>query len=223
MKILVHYPTRGRPAIFLTRLREYIDGAKSPGDIIFLVSYDADDTQMTEDVVAAAERMHPNVRCVRGNSKTKIEACNANVNDVTEPWNIVLLISDDMFLQYRHWDERIKLDMALQFPDTDGCLWYHDGSRQRAICTLSCIGRRYYNRFGWIYRPEYRSFHCDNEFTYVASAAGKIVFIDTVLARHEHPAWGGGMKRDATYIRNNPAWAHDEALYNRRKLAGFPP
>jgi hypothetical protein len=222
MTILVKYATRGRPAIFLHRLREYIDGAKNPSDCIFLISYDADDPLMGEDVIAAAERMHPNVRCVRGNSKSKIEAINADINAVKEPWSVVIVFSDDMQLRLHHWDERVRMDMQHHYPDTDGCLWYHDASKQRDISTLSCIGRAYYNRFGFIYEPSYYSFFCDDEYTAVAQEAGKITFSETVIASHEHPSWGAGMKRDHLYDKNGKYWAQDKANFARRSALGFP-
>ena len=43
-----------------------------------------------------------------------------------------------------------------------------------------------------------------------------------MIATHEHPAWGGGMKPDATYQRNNRYWVQDSKTYEQRKAAGFP-
>lgn len=74
----------------------------------------------------------------------------------------------------------------------------------------------------YLYHPSYASFFCDNEQTSVGMALGKLVFIKDQIASHQHPCWGGGMKPDDLYRRNNKYWASDQANYNRRKAAGFP-
>lgn len=222
MRILIKYPTRGRPQAFLSRLKEWVSLASNPDKLSFLVSYDSDDATMTPDVMADAERMHPSIICVRGNSKSKIEACNADIAEYEADWDIILLASDDMFCRRKGWDEMVRLHMKENFPDLDGCLWFHDGTKQRVICTLSVVGRLYYQRFGCLYEKSYLSFFCDNEFTEVAQSLGRIVFIEHPIATHEHPAWNGGMKRDETYVRNNKHWAQDEKNYFNRKSLGFP-
>lgn len=225
MKILVKYPTRGRPQIFLERLKEWYESATNPAEIGWLVSYDANDETMTYSVTSQAQKIirEDSLHCVKGNSRSKIQACNADMNIMEDwPWDVVLLISDDMACRRVGWDDVIRAKMFELYPDTDGCLWFHDGSKQRDICTLSCIGRKYYDKFGYIYHPSFKSFFCDNEFTDVAQKAGKITFIEKGIATHEHPAWGGNMKHDATYKGNNKYWAEDQATYNHRKALGFP-
>lgn len=222
MQILVKYPTRGRPQIFLTRMKEWLDHASDPTRISFLVSYDADDATMTPEIIEKAQAMHPDVTCVCGNSKTKIEACNADLPEYTKPWDVVLLLSDDMASVKKGWDEEIRERMMKHFPDTDGSLWFFD-SAQRKINTLTCYGRKYYDRFpNYLYHPDYISFWSDNEQTDVGFSLSKLIYIETPLASHEHPAWNGGMKQDATYRKNHPFYKQDERTYNRRKADGFP-
>src|SRR5574343_720261 len=221
MRILCKYPTRGRPQHFLSRLREWSEQALHPDRIAFLVSYDADDATMTPDVIEQAERVHPSVVCVRGNSKTKIEACNADLADYKADWDVVLLISDDMVCRRQGWDDMIVKRMELFFPDTDGALWFWDGS-QKAINTLECVGRKRWASFGYLYHPSYASFFCDNEQTEIGVRDKKLIFVDEPICTHEHPAWGGGMRPDETYKRNNRYWKKDQATFNRRKSEGFP-
>ncbi len=222
MKVLLKYPTRARPQQFLTTLRGWISQAVKPQDIAVLVSYDADDATMTPEVIAQAEALHPAVVCMKGKSKTKIQACNADLAEYAGDWDVVLLVSDDFFCRRIGWDDLIRDAMKGFYPDTDGCLWFHDGTKQRVICTLSCVGKAYYQRDRYLYHKSYYSFFCDNEFTDTARARGKITFIENGIATHEHPAWGGGMKPDALYARNNRYWKSDEANYHKRKAEGFP-
>jgi ribosomal protein L31 len=78
------------------------------------------------------------------------------------------------------------------------------------------------NKKHYLYHPSYSSFFCDNEQTEVGLRDKKLVVITQSIARHCHPSWCGGMKRDATYERNNRFWRQDEANYNARKAANFP-
>lgn len=220
--ILMKYPTRGRPAIFLTRLKEWLAGAARPEYIIPVITCDLDDATMTDAIIQQAKALHPRIRIFRGTSRTKVEAINANIGDVDEPWDIVIVVSDDMVLREKNWDELVREKMGKYFPSLEGALWFHDGTKQRQICTLPIMGRAYYEQFGYIYLPEYCSFFCDNEWTAVGLRRGKLIFIDEVIASHEHPAWNGGMRPDTIYKRNNKYWSQDSVLYNERLLKGFP-
>ena len=220
MKILVKYPTRSRPSAFLLRLGEWYAQAKDKDNIYFLVSYDHDDTSMTEEVINQAMAIVPKMIIVKGNSKTKIEACNADVKECPYDWDVCLLISDDMYCSQHGWDTMVRAEMEASYPDTDGSLWFFDGA-QRKINTLSCLGRAYFNRFGYIYHPSYASFFCDDEQTAVGVTLNRIKRIDTPIATHQHPAWLGGMPVDQLYRRNNKFWIPDQANYNRRKANGF--
>jgi hypothetical protein len=220
LKILAKFPTRGRPQRFLQTLHGWIEAATNPRDITFLVSYDHDDDTMTPPILAATQGQACEVRLFRGASKSKIEAINANVGEILG-WDILLVISDDFFCRRKGWDDFVRQKMTQHFPDTDGSLWIYDGS-QKKINTLPCLGWKYYQRIGFIYNPEYKSFFCDNEQTEIGMRDGKLAFIDEMIATHEHPAWGGGMKIDELYQRNNKYWPQDHRTYERRKAAGFP-
>jgi hypothetical protein len=221
MRILLKFPTRGRPQQFLKTLHGWLSQAADPSRIVVLVSYDDDDATMTPEIIAKAEAMHPALVAVGGHSKSKIDACNRDLWAYGGEWNVVLLISDDMWCVRQGWDKMIRENMTRYFPDTDGALWFYDGA-QRRINTLECVGKARYAKHGVLYHPDYFSFWCDNETTAVGLRDKKLVMIEQSIAHHQHPSWLGGMKKDATYQRNHGYWAKDQATYERRKAAGFP-
>lgn len=221
MNILLKYPTRGRPQLFLQTLQGWLSRAAAPTELRVLVSYDVDDAIMTDEVVAAAKALHPAVTAVRGASKPKIEACNADLPTYAEPWDVVLLVSDDMFCCRDGWDDVIREHMSQRFPDTDGALWFHDG-RQRRGNTLECVGRKRYEHFGYLYHPSYVSFFCDDESTTVGLRDSKLHFVEPGICMHEHPSMGGQLRVDATYLRNNPWMWRDYKTFVARKAQGFP-
>ena len=175
----------------------------------FLVTVDRDDRTMVG--------VYPDAHIHQG--RGKIAAINAHMDKAGE-WDIVLLASDDMLPQVHGYDNAIREAFETHFKDTDGFLWINDG-RQEKICTILCMGRKYYLRFGYLYYPAYRSFYCDNESLDVAQALGKVVKVPCLI-RHEHPMWGGSHPQDGLYRKNNQWFKADERTYKRRKAQGFP-
>lgn len=221
MKLLLKFPTRGRPRQFLTTLNGWIESAANPANLAVLVSYDEDDSSMTPAVIAEAEKLHPSLIAVRGKSESKIHACNRDLPEYAADWDVVLLVSDDMWNTCRGWDNRIRDAMQRYFPDTDGALWFYD-SCQTKINTLECVGRKRYAYFGYLYHNSYKSFWCDNETTAVGVRDKKLVMIEQPICKHQHPSWGRGMQNDATYQKNHPFWKQDEANFYKRQATGFP-
>ncbi|PCJ57935.1 MAG: hypothetical protein COA65_08730 [Rhodospirillaceae bacterium] len=157
---------------------------------------------------------------IGGTSNNKIHACNRDI-EKGKDWDIIVLISDDMIPQIDGWDEIIRQAMTKYYPDTDGTLWFNDGYQDR-ICTLCIIGRKYFDRFGFIYHPDYNSLFCDNEFTEVAKGLDKMTYFTACIFRHEHFANNPQIKRDKLYDRNEAFFNIDKATYERRKAEGFP-
>jgi hypothetical protein len=82
------------------------------------------------------------------------------------------------------------------------------------------LGKKYYNRFGYIYHPDYKSCWSDNEFMTVGNILKKQVYIDQVIIRHEHPDWGFGEK-DFIHQNNINDWHHDYSIYQQRNSINF--
>jgi hypothetical protein len=89
-----------------------------------------------------------------------------------------------MIPEFSGYDSALRDNMEHYFPDTDGVLWFNDGFQKHNLNTLCILGRKYYQRFGYIYHPAYKSLWCDNEFTVVASLLKKQLYFDKVIIRH---------------------------------------
>jgi|694.fasta_scaffold27356_7 hypothetical protein len=221
LKILIKFPTRGRPEKFFDVLNKYIKMANNPSKIAFLISADEDDPTMNNaDVKAALDHYSKNIKLVYffGNSKTKMQAINADMEKVSG-WDILLLASDDMIPIVKGYDDIIRIDMNEYFRDMDGVLWYSDGG-QNNINTLCILGKKYYNRFGYIYHPDYISLWCDNEFTDVSVQLKKVYRSDKVIIEHAHPVYQK-TQYDALYVRNESYFNIDKETYLKRKEKNF--
>ena len=99
---------------------------------------------------------------------------------------------------------------------------FNDGFRKDwpSICTLTIYGYKYYQRFGYIYNPEYESVYCDNEQTEVGRLLNKIHDIDRVIIRHEwnDPAFQDDLRRRT---ETSEVYKRDFDIYTKRKAANF--
>ena len=242
LKILVKFPSRGRPEQFLKVLRMMVEMSTIPESIHYLVSIDTDDESMRGGIITRASAICNAITFVYGASKTKIEAINRDMSFTSE-WDIVLLASDDMLPQVKGWDEVIRkafgeetvneistseawtsLDnnvgngrLISSSPNLDQALWFFDGHQHR-ICTLIVMGKKRYEKFGYLYHPSYISLWCDNEWTGVNQPKK----FEQILFKHEHPAWGGGVPNDALYVRNEAYFERDRMNFEKRKQLNFP-
>jgi hypothetical protein len=218
MKILIKFPTRNRREKFFEVLQKYYDFALDKKNIEFLITLDEDDESMNNEDVREKLQTFKNLKFVYGNSLNKISAVN---RDITEGnWDIILLASDDMIPNQLGYDDVIRNKMKQYFPNTDGVLWFNDGYQGNKLNTLCILGKKYYQRFDYIYHPEYKSTWCDNEFMDVANILNKQKYFDFIIIKHEHPDWGFGYT-DEIHKKNLENLNHDMNLYKQRKKNNF--
>jgi glycosyltransferase involved in cell wall biosynthesis len=223
MRILLKCPTRSRPQKVIQTLATYMKLANNTKDIGVAVSCDDNDQSMLRNLV-----QEEIVRTLlpAGWSKlffspntNKIQACNANMNEIEWQWDIVVLVSDDMIPQLKGWDDVIRNHMIARFPDTNGILWFNDGHQGDKLNTLCVFGRAMYESFGYIYHPDYKSLFCDTELTDLCKGklADKCLYVPYCIIRHEHPGTGYAQNMDALYAHNQRFWSEDMYTYIRRK------
>jgi hypothetical protein len=154
-----------------------------------------------------------------GSSTNKIEAVNADMTSIIWPWEMVVIVSDDMVPQVKGYDDVLRSHMIANFADTDGILWVNDGTQEDKLNTISIMGRKMYDSFGYLYHPAYKSLFCDTEFTDLCKGplASKCTYIPYMLIRHEHPGTGFPQRNDALYMRNTTYWYPDMMTYISRK------
>ena len=230
MKLLIVLPTRNRPNKCIEVLKSYIN-LSTHKETRFVISCDKDDRSMNQKTTIDLIRSFPNVsiifnenRIVKNNLisnfTTKICAINSGVKD--QDFDVCLLASDDMHPELIGYDSTIVDDMKKFFPNTDGVLWYNDGYQGQNLNTLCILGKKYYDRFGYIYHPSYITLYCDNEFTKVSQKLNKCQYIDKIIIRHKH--WShkdNNNSRDSLDEKNDTFAASDEANFRMRLKNDF--
>lgn len=233
--ILYNFASRSRPDKFFKAI-ENINTLSNTNHII-VAKLDTDDRAMQD-------RFDEVNRCgaviVWGTSKNKIDAIN---RDIPDGWDILVNMSDDMVFTKDGFDldiidafteidvvpvlnndnffdnditvsltKKLNLDQFIHFPD---------GYTDDRLCSMSIIGKDYYDRFGYVYHPDYVSLWCDNEAQDVAKDLGKYKFVNKNIFIHNHPAWTGA-KPDQQLIETQKYYRQDQRTYNKRKACGFP-
>lgn len=219
MNLLIKFPTRQRPEKFFEVLSIY-QRLRTNENTRFLITLDTDDPSMIRGSSRNILKMWGNVDFIYGKSLSKIHAVNRDM-DHSGKWDVLLLASDDMIPQVKGYDQIILDKMAEHYPDTDGVLWFNDGYVGNRLNTLSIMGRKYYDRFGYIYHPDYTSLFCDNEFQEVSQMLNKVTYFDQTIIKHEHPMNNKRNPMDASYRRTLALYEQDKLVYERRKLNNF--
>jgi hypothetical protein len=199
-KILIKFASRSREQKFFSCLDNILNYVVDKENFCVLVSLDIDDVSMynqnTLNKLSTYLNKHPNNLIIKfATSKNKIDAINRDVNEIKERFNFDILInfSDDMLWTKHGFDEVIREKFKLHFPDTNGNLHFNDGYTKERLCTMSIIGRKYYDKYNYIYHPSYISLWCDNEYTIVAKNQQKMIYFEEIIFVHNHPSNVGGI------------------------------
>jgi len=217
-KLLIKFPTRERPEKFFSVLDMYVTMLDNKEDYQILVSCDTSDSSMNNEEVIKRLKTYKNLKYSFDDNKNKVEAINSRMTE--QAFDIVLLASDDMIPQIQGYDDAIRRYMYSYFPDTDGVLWFADGYQNENLNTLVICGKKYFDRFEYIYHPAYKSLWCDNEFTIVASRLQKQIYISHVIIKHEHVYWKGE-QWDDLQLRNEEFNDQDQRTFHERLTNNF--
>ena len=157
MKILIKYPSRGRPKQFFEGLQSIFDNLSETDNIHVALTLDTDDDKMNNPEVISKIESYPNTSIQWGLSESKIHAVNRDMPDIE--WDVIVVMSDDMRFTFWGFDQVIRqqlddqnLDKFLHIPDFDA---------KKALATMYIAGKTYFNRLGYIYHPSYKSLWCE--------------------------------------------------------------
>lgn len=220
MRILYKFASRERPYKFFAAIENIIAMSRHD-DYEILCTFDIDDPTMTTNAVRDKLATYEKVKPYWGFSGSKIGAINRDM-DFAQPWDILICMADDMVWGYEGFDVQIIALFDALFPDLDGLLHLPDGHVNERIPTMHIVGKKYYDRFGYIYFPGYNAVYCDNEAMDVAKILGKHRYVQLSLFSHNHPIWGKA-EFDALYMKNEEPikYAKDGELYRQRKEINF--
>jgi len=215
-KFSIIHPSRGRVRGSWNCIMTWM-GLMSPyNEMEYILSLDRDDSMKYMRVVERAVG-RIKLKVVIGSNSNVVQALNRGACQATG--DVLLYVSDD-FLCPSNWD--LEIQKAVKDRGDDWFLLVNDGIQQKTA-TLLIESRKYYDRFGYMYYPDYISMWADPDATEVARRSGKLIdATGTLLFKHNHYSIGG-LPVDATYLKENSskAWTHGENLYLQREKDNF--
>lgn len=231
MKILVQFPTYGRPEKFLRVFMTYVSMCSVYNEIFFNINCDASDLSMTDPsiqerikhIVSSFNKSNVDYAIYYDRDTSKISAINDHIDG--QDFDVVVCASDDMVPKIHSWDIYIEKAMNLYFPNLDGCIHFNDGNTGDELITFSILGRKLYQHFGYIYHPDYKSLYCDNEFTEAVKKLDKVAYFNEVLFSHQHWSIEGTENHNQIDIAVHKTLHYsdrDKKVYEKRKALGFP-
>lgn len=217
MNILFAFPSRSRPERLERQMRELTRHLAQPDKchVNFVID---DDDPKREQYLKVIEQVSLSHSVTGGKSENKIHAVNRAVSECSYQWDAVVVMSDDMRIVMYRFDDSIRKHLS---ENNDQLLHYNDGYANATLVTFAIMGRKYYDRFGFIYNPAYVSLWCDNEQMDIADWLGRRKYMPEQIVLHEHPANKHRHLDDAQYRKTESFYRSDEKTYRLRKADNF--
>lgn len=220
--ISILHPSRQRPEKSLETCKKWIERAGTD-DIQLILSIDKDDpdrdTYFDNNHVAlwdlmglAEDEDSLKMRTIACNNKSAVDAINKAADEAIG--NILIVVSDDTDCP-ENW--AVDLQKSVE-GKTDWIAKCPDGI-QGWIITMPIMDRWYYNRFGYIYYPEYSHMFCDTELTCVADLLKRRIDLG-INFPHQHYSTGASVK-DAVSEKADATWTQGEDLFLSRLKKNF--
>ncbi len=217
MNILIKYPSRGRPELFKQTTQKFIDKLSAKHDVKFVFSLDIDDKTMNNSEIIEFMMSLPIKKKINfRNNKSKVDAINTDLDD--EKFDILIYIQDDLTPIIHGYDDLI----ANQFEKSEyglDCMIHFQTPRWSDSLDIYCVmGKRYYDRFGYVYHPSYKALFCDDEYTEVSKLLGRNVFVPGIDPFHHNH---GLIQGDEVEMTNRSHGNEDWALLQQRRENNF--
>jgi hypothetical protein len=213
MTISVIHPSRQRAKRAYSVFRKTIDNAFDKSKINYILSIDNNDPQLQEYVSLFSSQS-----CVLiSHNTTAVEAINSGAKMAVKDGNtdILMVISDDNDSMPAHWDKII-------FDATDGkTFWVLKtfDNTQKWIITFPIMDLAFYNKFGYIYNPDYKHMFCDTELASICDMLECVITRNDIIFPHNH--YTNGFEKDAVNEKNDLTWKQGEEMYFKRMKENF--
>lgn len=203
-KISLIHPSRGRPV--KSREAAAIWRLKAGVSVEYILSLDDDNHKEYTGLFLGNVIVNKN--------RSAIDAINNAAKIATG--DILVQMADD-FDCPENWG--LKILEATQ-GKTDWVLKTQDGLQPWMI-TLPIMDRTYYNRFGYVYNPEYLHMFCDTELSCVADLTGRRITSDLMFRHNHYSTVGDKRPQDETSRRADATWNQGEKVFLERYRRNF--
>lgn len=207
---LIH-PSRGRPVKSRDTTLKWI--TKAGCDVELIVSIDNNDrlNNTYRDLYSSLSPF--NVKIISNDNRSAVDAVNHAAKVASG--NILIVVSDDSDCP----DNWSRIIYECTSGKSDFVLKVYDGV-QKWIVTMPIVDRIYYNRFGYIYHPDYSHMFVDTHFTHVADVLGRVIWRNDIVFPHLHYSVTR-IKKDEVSEKADATWNQGKNLYLKHFIESF--
>jgi len=197
MTITLIHPSRGRPKQAYETMQNWLSKADTNPE--YILSIDKSDNSTY-------------IGGVRHDNRSAIDAIN-NAAKLAQG-GLFIVCSDD-FDCPNHWDTLLLAELEGK---QDFLVKTYDGI-QPTLITLPIMDRVYYERFGYVYHPDYLHMHADEELTIVGHMLGRVIKSDLIFPHNHYST--KRTRKDAINIKNDATFPQGERTLARRLINNF--
>jgi len=203
---LIH-PSRNRPDMAYKAYRNWMDKAKYPNSIQYILSLDGTDSQIKK-----YNQLFYGQRITINDNSNVVEATNKGAN---YSQNEVLIYMSDDFDCPLHWDELLRGVIGERDPITEPFAIEVNDCYQtnRNLLTIPIISRAMYQSEGHFWHPKFASMFCDNWIYERAKRAYKLIDAYHLKFPHLHYSLGH-YQMDETNIKSNANYNSGKHIFN---------
>lgn len=225
IKITLLHPSRWRADLAHNAFNEWVNNARYPEEIQYVLSLDDNDETIAEyeNKFSAEDRARVGLFVFNVSpSRNIVQAVNSAATFMESTSEIFAIVSDDVSAPLG-WDVLLKNKLAgVDNFNTPKYIGVDDGLQSFGTFFIYIANRAYYNRLGYVLYPEYDGVFADNDNACVAYALGAVVPAPELVFKHNHYS-KGAISFDRTYAKHN---THDGlerngAIFNARRSRNF--
>lgn len=206
------HPSRLRPEKSYTTITKWLSRCNWE-NVEVIISIDDNDPKRGDYLRLHSQHNPILVKIISNPNRSAVDAVN-NAAKVSKG-NLLIVVSDDTDCP-DNWDTLILRATAGR---QDFVLKVWDGIQQRVI-TMPVLDRVYYEKFGYIYYPEYLHAWCDTEFSTIAYNHKKVIVNHDLVFLHNHYSVTGEQP-DESYRRSDSHYEQGKKLYYQRIKNNF--
>lgn len=223
LKILFKFPCRGREASLFESLDSLDRNIRDRENYLISLTLDTDDDDLNRPDVINRLMTFSNVSIEWGLSDSKVHAINRSMPDYD--FDVIICWSNDQFATFFGFDDHMRTSILNKFGNDgmDALCHFGEPDSREALNVLYVATRKYYDRFGFIYHPSYKSLWCDNETLEIGKMLGRYHYFGIEgLYEHRNPAYNKyNVARDFLFDMQQAWWPVDEANFHKRKAHNF--
>ncbi len=218
-KISLLHPSRSRPHKSLATTNKWLERAGTSVELIVSIDQSDNTEQYAQvygktfcgGVIKMGMRGHSFYGIINDN-RSAVDAINNAAKHATG--DIFIVVSDDTDCA-----EGWAVDLLKHLEGKEDFIAKVDDGIQPWIITMPIMDRKYYNRFGYVYYPEYLHMFCDTELSAVADMTGRRINIPMTF-KHLHYSTGADVK-DSVSDKADSTWSQGESLFISRAKIKF--